>query len=196
MTRNRLANIGQTNPFRTLAGGRTGISEPLKEAARVLLFRSGHAHDGTALDALSALGAETYEAGNATEAVQILSRKRVELVLLNLRPAYTSQLNFCRLIKRDPHTRVVPVFVIGDALHQNQEVESFAAGADDFIARPLRRSTFQARVGASLRRQSVINLLDDAESVLLSLAESVEGRDPGVRQHCYRLALMAASMGP
>ena len=37
--------------------------------------------------------------------------------------------------------------------------------------------------------------LDNSETVLFSLAKSVEDRDPDLGQHCQRLALMASAMG-
>ena len=41
----------------------------------------------------------------------------------------------------------------------------------------------------------MIDSLDDSETVLFSLAQSVEERDRDLGQHCQRLALMAAAMG-
>jgi putative two-component system response regulator len=50
-------------------------------------------------------------------------------------------------------------------------------------------------VQASLRHRAMIDSLDDSETVLFSLAQSVEDRDPDLGQHCHRLALMGAAMG-
>jgi putative two-component system response regulator len=41
----------------------------------------------------------------------------------------------------------------------------------------------------------MIDSLDDSETVLFSLAQSVEERDSALGQHCHRLALMGAAMG-
>ncbi len=60
---------------------------------------------------------------------------------------------------------------------------------------PLRPRALRARVQASLRYKAMIDSLDDSETILFSLAQSVEERDPDLGQHCQRLALMAAAMG-
>jgi putative two-component system response regulator len=46
-----------------------------------------------------------------------------------------------------------------------------------------------------LRYRAAIDSLDNSETVLFSLAQSVEGRDPLLGQHCQRLSYMAAAMG-
>ena len=63
------------------------------------------------------------------------------------------------------------------------------------LTHPLRPRSIRARIQASLRHKAMIDSLDHSETVLFSLAQSVEERDPGLGQHCQRLALMAAAMG-
>jgi putative two-component system response regulator len=50
-------------------------------------------------------------------------------------------------------------------------------------------------VQANLRHKAMVDTLDDSETVLFSLAKSVEDRDPDLGLHCQRLALMGAAMG-
>ncbi|MGH9581436.1 MAG: HD domain-containing phosphohydrolase, partial [Bryobacteraceae bacterium] len=102
---------------------------------------------------------------------------------------------FCRMLKKAGATQFLPVFVVSQADDPEQEVLAIEAGADAFLLSPLRPQAFRARVQASLRHKAMIESIDDSETVLFSLAQSVEERDPAIAQHCQRLALMAAAMG-
>jgi putative two-component system response regulator len=46
-----------------------------------------------------------------------------------------------------------------------------------------------------LRHKAIVDSLDDSETILFSLAKSVENRDPDLSQHCERLALMGSALG-
>ena len=67
--------------------------------------------------------------------------------------------------------------------------------ADDFLIRPLRPKVMLARVQATLRQKAILDSIDEAESVLFSLAQSVEARDAAIGQHCQRLAVLSSSLG-
>jgi putative two-component system response regulator len=120
---------------------------------------------------------------------------RVDLVLVDLGVPEIGGIEFCRMLKKAAATRLLPVFVLASADDPESEVAAIQAGADAFLAEPIRPRAFQARVEATLRRKAVIDSLDDSESVLFSLAQSVEERDTGLGEHCQRLARMATAMG-
>jgi putative two-component system response regulator len=104
-------------------------------------------------------------------------------------------IEFCRMVKKAGATQLLPIFVVAATDDLESEVRAIEAGADEYFTAPLRQQAFRARVQASLRHKAVIDSLDDSETVLFSLAQSVEDRDPSLGQHCERLSLMAAAMG-
>jgi putative two-component system response regulator len=99
------------------------------------------------------------------------------------------------MLKRTRPTEFLPVFVVAPANDIDNEVRALDSGADEFLTRPLHPRAVRARIQASLRHKAMIDSLDHSETVLFSLAQSVEERDPDLGQHCQRLALMAAAMG-
>ena len=146
----------------------------------------------------SALGDFEHQllfANSACEAVATMSRLRIDLILLNMAPRSLSSLDLCQVVKKSPATRLIPVFVIGVENEMDVEVSALEAGADEFVMRPLRAPAFRARVQANLRHKAMLDSLDDSETVLFSLAQSVEERAHELGQHCNRLALMGAAMG-
>lgn len=135
------------------------------------------------------------EASTTSEAIGAISVHRVDLVLIDVAAEELGAIEFCRMLKKASATQFLPVFVMAPSDDLEKEVLAIEAGADEFLVSPLRPRAFLARVQASLRHKAMIDSLDDSETVLFSLAQSVEERDPDLGQHCQRLALMAAAMG-
>jgi putative two-component system response regulator len=99
------------------------------------------------------------------------------------------------LLRKDPATQNLPIFIQASAADRNLETQSFSVGADEFLVAPVKPTALRARVHATLRLKTMMESLDDSEVVLFNLAKSVEDRDPDLGQHCQRLALMASAMG-
>jgi putative two-component system response regulator len=145
--------------------------------------------------ALEGFEHELIHSRTTPETIEALAGQRVDLVLIDLATFGWGGLELCRLIKKSSATQFLPVYVLGTDDDMEQEVQALEAGADEFLTKPLRPRAFRARVQASLRTRAMIDSLDDSETVLFSLAQSVEERDPDLGQHCHRLALMGAAMG-
>ena len=144
---------------------------------------------------LGELDHEILEARTTSEAISAISMHRVDLVLIELAAPELGATEFCRMLKKAAATQFIPVFVVAGSDDLDSEVGTIEAGADEFFVMPMRPKALRARVQASLRHKAMIDSLDDSETVLFSLAQSVEDRDPSLGQHCERLALMAAAMG-
>jgi putative two-component system response regulator len=69
------------------------------------------------------------------------------------------------------------------------------AGADDFLTLPVNRLELLARVRSLLRLRTYSRDLEDAESVVLTLASVLEARDPFQRGHSSRVGDLAARVG-
>jgi putative two-component system response regulator len=61
-------------------------------------------------------------------------------------------------------------------------------GADDFLNKPVNKHELLARVHSLLRLKSFTDELENAETVLFSLATSIEVKDPYTEGHCERLS--------
>ena len=138
---------------------------------------------------------ELCEANTTSEAIGAISLHRVDLVLIDIAAQELGAIEFCRMLKKASATQFLPIFVMAASDDLESEVLAIEAGADEFMVAPLRPRAFLARVQASLRHKAMIDSLDDSETVLFSLAQSVEERDRDLGQHCQRLALMGAAIG-
>ncbi len=62
-------------------------------------------------------------------------------------------LRICRLLRLDPGTCHLPIMLVtGKLRYETDTVESFRAGADDYVMKPFRPAEVVARVGALLER--------------------------------------------
>jgi cyclic di-GMP phosphodiesterase len=138
---------------------------------------------------------EVVETDSTSEALAIISTLQIDVVLIDLLAPELGGSEFCRMLKRNPHTQFLPIFIVADSDDLDNEVSAINSGADEFLVRPLRQKAVSARIQASLRHRAMVESLDDSEAVFFSLAQSVEERDPVVGSHCQRLALMATAMG-
>lgn len=131
---------------------------------------------------------EVIIASNGHEALDHFVRYRPDLVLLDFQMPRLSGLDVCRRIKADPDTRLVPVVLVTALSHVDDRVRGIKAGADDFLTKPIERYELIARVRSLLGLKAFTDELDRAESVLLALAQSIEGKDPYTWGHCERLS--------
>jgi putative two-component system response regulator len=61
--------------------------------------------------------------------------------------------------------------------------------------KPLRPELVRARVRSMLRNKALTDSLEQAETILFALAQSVEHRDPSTGMHCERLAAYSLALG-
>ncbi|MCC7174594.1 MAG: response regulator [Bryobacterales bacterium] len=135
------------------------------------------------------------EARRAPEALEILAKDKIDLVILDLMMPGMSGPDFCRTIKADRRTQLVPVLMVTNAHGVENEVAGIVSGADEFLTKPLHPAVVRARVRALLRHRAAVDSLEEAESILFALAQAVEQRDPYTAGHCQRLAWYSVSVG-
>ncbi len=139
-------------------------------------------------DMLQRDGYEVVLARDGEEATDLFLTVKVDLVLLDVLMPVRSGFDVCRTIKGNPATRLVPVVLITGLSSANDRLEGIECGADDFLNKPIRREELSARVRSLLRLKQFTDDLENAETVLFSLALSIEAKDPYTEGHCARLS--------
>src|ERR1700726_4975931 len=101
----------------------------------------------------------------------------------------------CEKIKANPDTYLIPVILVTALSDKQDRIEGIRAGADDFLSRPADQTELLARASSLLKLKMRTDELERAESVLFTLARSIEGKDPYTHGHCERLAEYSARLG-
>lgn len=139
-------------------------------------------------------GFRIVEAGDGEEALARVRESPPDLILLDVMMPKLNGLEVCRRLKDDPATALIPV-VFMTALDKTEDhVRGLEAGADDFLNKPFNRALLTARMGSLLKMKALRDSLDEAESVIFSLARAIEARDHFTEQHVERVAGFATAL--
>ena len=144
---------------------------------------------------LGAEGLEVVTADCGARAMAQLERRPPDLVLLDVVMPGLDGFAVCAQIKNNPATRLIPVVLVTGLGNSGDRVRGIEVGADDFLSKPYVVAELIARVRSLLRTKSFIDQLERVESVVTTLALSIEARDPYTSGHCGRLSRMGATLG-
>jgi len=140
-------------------------------------------------------GYQTILARDGQEAIEIARHSRPDLVLLDAMMPRLSGFDACRRLKQESATCLVPVVLVTALSSREDRFRGIEAGADDFLRKPIDRVELLTRVRALLRAKRTTDLLEDAETVIFTLARAVEARDPSTGDHVERVSRLAVKLG-
>jgi cyclic di-GMP phosphodiesterase len=163
--------------------------------ATVLVVEDYGANLAVLVELLTAEGYRVETAADGEAAIQTIDRAAPDLVLLDVGLPGIDGFEVCRRIKQRPATRLIPVVLVTGMNDREHRIAGINAGADDFLTKPINVEELQARVASLLRLKRYTDELDSADSVILSLAMTVEARDAYTEGHCQRLATYAIALG-
>lgn len=144
---------------------------------------------------LTARGYRVQTAADGDSALASIEHTAPDVVLLDVQMPGRDGFEVCRLIKEHAATRLTPVVLITGLSDRQSRIRGIEAGADDFIQKPFDAGELTARVRSLVRLKRYTDDLESAESVITSLALTVEARDAYTEGHCQRLAHYATLVG-
>ena len=168
---------------------------PKPRPARILVVDDQPSIAGLMSQLLSMRGYEVITASNAEQGEAEVRHQPPDLIISDVMMPGKSGYDFCRSMKDDPATRLIPFVLITGLSDSSDKVRGIEAGADDFLNKPVLAEELIARVKSLLRLKEFTDELETADSVLCTLGLIVEGRDPYTEGHCERLAVHAVDLG-
>jgi len=166
-----------------------------RRAPRVLVVEDNEDNLLLMRELLESRGYEVACAADADEAEVAIRSTPPDLILLDVVMPGRSGYELCRKLKDDLATRLIPVVMITGLSDREDRVRGIESGADDFLNKPIYPEELFARVTSLLKLKEFTDEMENVESVLFSLALSVEARDPYTEGHCQRLARYSADLG-
>lgn len=94
-------------------------------------------------------GYTIMDARSGEEALDLIRRERVELILLDVNLPGISGFETCKEVRR---TSDIPVIMLSVRASERDKVQAFDAGADDYVVKPFGTEELIARVRATMRR--------------------------------------------
>lgn len=88
-------------------------------------------------------------AENGQQALDQMSEKP-ELVLLDVMMPVMNGLEACKILKADPATKDIPVFMLTAKSQINDIEEAFRVGADDYLTKPFDPDALSDRINSKL----------------------------------------------
>ncbi len=104
--------------------------------------------------ALQLSGFEFLEAANVDEALEILKKESPNLVILDWMLPGGSGVDFLRKLRKKDHTADLPVIMLTAKSYEDNIVQGFDAGADDYVTKPFAPRELIARIRSILKRKN------------------------------------------
>jgi putative two-component system response regulator len=162
---------------------------------RVLVVEDDRATRDLLVRMLTRESCDTEAVSDAEQGRALIDRRPPDLVLLDVGLPGMDGFDLCQEIKQNVATRLIPVVLVTGANDRQSRIRGIDAGADDFIAKPFDAEELKARLRSLIRLKRYTDELDSAESIILSLALTIEARDADTDGHCERLARYATALG-
>ena len=144
---------------------------------------------------LRPLNHEVLKASDGEQALSIINKADVDLVLLDVMMPGMNGFEVCRRIRAHEKTRLIPVIMVTALDDLESRVSGIEAGCDDFITKPPNRAELSARVKSLLKLRKLSRRLASVENALFSLANAVEANDAYTYGHVERVSGMAVGLG-
>jgi DNA-binding response OmpR family regulator len=103
---------------------------------------------------LKIYGHHVMVSNSGTEGLQLAHRHRPDMFILDIMMPGADGYQVCRQIRGDPLLQELPVLFLTAKLKDEDKIEGFRAGADDYLTKPFNMEELNLRVRAILRRVS------------------------------------------
>jgi DNA-binding response OmpR family regulator len=122
---------------------------------RVLIVDDDSLHVDLTTYALRRQGIQVFAASTGTQALKACEQERPDLVLLDVSLPSVNGFEVCRRIRERSAT---PIIMLTSHAGEDDVLQGFQAGADDYVTKPFSARQLMARIEAVLRRSRVSSL--------------------------------------
>jgi two-component system, OmpR family, alkaline phosphatase synthesis response regulator PhoP len=101
---------------------------------------------------LAKAGFVTEHVASGREAMQALTTRKPDLMVLDLMLPHVDGLEICRRVRADSSTAGLPIIMLTARAEESERIVGLELGADDYLPKPFSPGELVARVRALLRR--------------------------------------------
>jgi CheY-like chemotaxis protein len=122
---------------------------------------------------------ETAAARDGIEALEMVARRKPDLILLDVMMPRMSGFEVCRRLKSNPETGDIPVIMV-TALNEFGDIErGIDSGTDDFVSKPINRLELLTRIKTMLKLKHLNDRLQRAMAYLSEVERQTQTGDAG-----------------
>ncbi|WP_339412788.1 MULTISPECIES: response regulator [unclassified Pseudomonas] len=133
-------------------------------------------------------------ARNGAEALLAAEKHCPSLILLDIQMPGVDGYGICRQLKANPVTESIPVIFVTAMSEVGNETAGFAAGAVDYIVKPISPPIVRARVRTHLSLVDVKQLETSHRDAIYMLGEAGHFKDTDTGAHIWRMAAYASTL--
>lgn len=106
---------------------------------------------------LAKAGFHVLYAENGEQALATVKREQPDLLVLDLMLPGLNGFEVCRILRKDPQTRSLPIIMLTAKSEENDVSAGLDLGADDYITKPFSPRILVSRIKAALRRRDELS---------------------------------------
>lgn len=145
---------------------------------------------------LAPLDYEVLKAVSGEEALALVSRTDIDLILLDvMMPEGIDGYEVCRRLKSKDETRMIPIIIVTMLEDSGDKIASIESGADDFLTKPPDCVELRTRAKSLIKVKRLNQNMIHIENLLISLANMVEAKDAYTDGHIKRVACLSQDLG-
>jgi putative two-component system response regulator len=133
-------------------------------------------------------------ARSGTEALAATDKHHPALILLDIEMPDMDGYTVCRKLKANTLTESIPVIFVTSLAEIGNETDGFAAGAADYIVKPVSPPVVLARVRNHLSLVSATQLAQSYNEAIYMLGEASEFKDADTGTHIWRMAAYSSAL--
>lgn len=104
---------------------------------------------------LNQAGYKVVMASNGVEAMEIIDKKHIDLIVLDVMMPQMDGYEFTRQLRQAGNN--TPILMVTAKYQNEDKCEGFIAGTDDYMVKPVNEMEFLLRIKALLRRSQIVN---------------------------------------
>jgi len=118
------------------------------------------------VESLQPFGYKITISNNGREALAVAYKQNPDLIVADVELPQVDGFQFCRMLKRNPASNLIPVILLTSTSDRDQRVRGLQVGADDFITKPPDDIELRARVRSLLRIKTLNQRLHNEKTRL------------------------------
>lgn len=123
--------------------------------------------------ALAPEGYDVIEAANGTDALHLIRTRNPSVVILDLSIGQPDGFEVCREVRK---TSTVPIIILTSHVQEMDEAMCLAAGADDYITKPVSARILALRTSTQIRHLAAVKSIKGSVTTFEDLALDTESR--------------------